>query len=472
MRVLIATSECKPYCKTGGLGDIAFSLSYELTKLGIQTDVILPYYEVIQNKHLPLEEVHHFQVYTNYHNVDTRIFRLHEKGVNYFFVEQNQFFYRDRLYGYFDDPLRYAAFNLAVIEFLKRSDDAFDIMQCNDWQMGMLPLLCRHNNLRVKTLLTIHNPLFQGYTSRQSLKDFFNLDYYYFDSGIVKFNDQVAYLKAGIVCADKVNTVSKNHARELLADMTCFNGLGYIIHMREKDFSGITNGLDHSEFDPTKDTKIPVTFNYETREKGKVAALKEIGKTLLFDFDANHRPLVYGVVSRLTDQKGVQKIIDLIPLIAVTGGKLIVLGSGDSYYENRFEHFRYLYPENVHIYRGYSDKMAHLIYAASDFYLMPSAFEPCGISQLIAMRYGALPIVSNVGGLIDTVKSFGTYKDPTGFTFNYNDYDDLNKMFIWAYRVSQNKEEFQKMIKNAMEYDSSWKNTINEYIKLFNEMMK
>lgn len=469
MKILMCTAEAKPYCKTGGLGDVAFALANELSKKGHKTDIIVPYYKMVKEFKLDCKKIMQFEVYTNYQYVLTNIYKHSYKGVNFIFVEQNNLFDRDKLYGYQDDIFRFSAYSLAVLMYLRHKDVSYDVIHCNDWQTGMIPLLVKLNNVGSKTLLTIHNPVFMGFCDKIVLKDYFNIDMAYFYNGTCRFNDSVSFLKSGIMTADKVNTVSRTHAKELTISDESFYGLGSVLRLRQSDFSGIVNGLD-KEFDPKIDEFLPIKYSYQTLEVGKFEAFKELANILQIKHNYKIKPLVFGVVSRLTSQKGIDKIAEAAPLIALSKGILFVVGSGEVFEEDLIKKLKNLYPDNIYFYNGYSDKVAHLVYACSDFFLMPSLFEPCGTSQMISLKYGTLPIASNAGGLNDTIKSYPEENLANGFVYNLSEPFEFSKKICDALSAYEDKKVLKKLIKQAMQTDNSWNKSVEEYISLYKSL--
>ena len=465
MNVLLVSSEALPYCKSGGLADFVFSYSKALVKLGHKASVIIPLYNVVKNKHPEVltELFDQFDFKMSWKTQGCGIFHKVCEGVDYYFCAMDRF-ERDDLYGYGDDNERFACFMMAVNTFITRHN-CYDVVHCNDWQTAVLPLLLSYNPKGIKTVLTIHNPAFQGWASRDDLSNYFNLSLGYYDSGYARLGNAFNFLKTGIMSADKINTVSKTHAKELLNDHQGFGGIGSIIDWcRHFDFSGIVNGLDTDVWNPRTDKNLVCNFSLEDYKDGKnknrLALLEKLG--IQNDFKG---PLM-AVITRMSSQKGVERIIDLLPHLREYDAKLIVIGNGEL--SEKFLYSSLNYPEVFFVNR-YDESLAHLLYAASDFFLMPSYFEPCGTSQLISMRYGSVPIVSDVGGLNDTVVDISQGDKPTGFVFKNSDYFGLINSFNNACLL-YSKNALGPIIMNGMTGDYSWNKSAREYISLYDSI--
>lgn len=470
MNILLVASEALPYIKSGGLADFIWSYAKALVKEGEEVSVIMPLYKSMSEK-FPTIRRQPFEVFDFYmanHNQGCGIFVEKREGVTFYFTAMDEYFNRDNLYGYNDDNFRYAAFMMAVNTFITRHNH-FDVVHCNDWQTAVLPLLLTFNPRKIKTVLTIHNPAFQGWASRGDVSYFFNLHTGYYDSGYVRLGDSFNFLKTGIMASDKINTVSITHARELMEDHNGFGGLGAIIDWcRHNDFSGIVNGLDIDIWNPLTDPHIGENYDFHTVRQAKRVNRDAI--LHLLGMDTYFEGPLYSFITRLSGQKGVDRVLSILPLLKEYDARLIVIGTGDM--EDEFLAKSLSYPE-VYFLKRYDENMAHLLYAASDYFLMPSYFEPCGTSQMISMRYGTLPIVSNVGGLNDTVKDLSVGDRATGFVFNNNFYDGFYNCFkASASFFYQHKETFYKVQLNGMREDFSWKKSAKNYLDLYNSIQK
>ncbi len=468
----MVTSEANPFVKSGGLADVTYSLSRELVMLGEEVALFMPLYQSIVRQYGDrLQHVSEFDVPMSWRHQHAKVYRTYVDGITYYFIQNDYYFNRENIYGYNDDLERFAFFTIAVRNAFKALGFKADVVHLHDWQPGMLPVIIKEQNQNdpffqdFKFVLTIHNPAFKGMFDKYFLNNFYELSDSLYDSGKVRFESVVSTLKAAIVYSDKIATVSYTHRNELLAPDS-EHGLSSILELRSDDFVGILNGLDYTEFNPKIDRAIPYQFNGVNVTKGKgnnkAALLKQ------FHLPNRGQP-VFGLVSRLTWQKGIRLVLAKARHIVGNGGSIIILGSGERELEQEIEWMRAQMSGNVGIYIGYSNELAHLIYAGSDFFLMPSLFEPCGIGQLIAQRYGTLPVVRLTGGLRDTVLSYDgrNVKEATGFGFEHFDEYGMQYGLDLALSLYQDKEALLKMRRNAMKLDRKWKKSALEYVKLY-----
>ena len=375
MKILMVASESRPFCKTGGLADVVYSLSKELASLGEDVSIILPYYDAI-SRQLPrsgLKKAASFKTHMSWRQQLVDVYSTVQDGINYYFIENQQYFERGHIYGDFDDGERFAFFSFFFKEFLLTKKMYPNIIHVHDWQAGMLPCLlkcdevCQKKFAKTKFVLTIHNPAFQGLMPKFTLGDFYNLTDEYFDNGSVRFKDQVSTLKAGIVYANKITTVSPTHHLELLTPEGGM-GLDQVLRYREWDFSGILNGIDYLEFNPNEDKQIAKPYN----EKNLVSGKKANKEALMNQYGLkNTKGPLFSLVTRITWQKGFDIIFPAVEELIRRGASIFMLGSGEHQYEKRWEELRSRYPEQVGIFIGYSDNLAHKVYAASDFFIMP-----------------------------------------------------------------------------------------------------
>ena len=478
MKILMVASESRPFCKTGGLADVVYSLSKELAVLGEEVSIVIPYYDSVARQ-LPkseLKKVCSFNTHMSWRQQTVDVYGVVRDGINYYFIENRQYFERGHIYGDFDDGERFAFFTMAVKEFLLTKKYYPNIIHVHDWQAGMLPCLlkvdpnCQKKFAKTRYVFTIHNPAFQGMMPKFTLGDFYNLTDELFDNGAVRFKDQVSTLKAGIVFADKITTVSPTHHFELLSPEGGM-GLDTVLRYREWDFSGILNGIDYLEFNPSGDKIIAKQFDADSIEAGKKANRKALFKEL--GISNNDGPL-YSLVTRITWQKGFDIIFPAVEELISRGANIVMLGSGEYQYEQKWEELKRRYPDRVGLYIGYSDPLAHKIYAASDFFIMPSLFEPCGLGQMIAQRYGTLPIVRRTGGLRDSVICYdgGNAKTANGFGFDAYSVYEMKRTSHYAFDVYQDKKLLHQLMKNAMLTDNSWQKSTQEYLKLYKLLVK
>ncbi|NLB40091.1 MAG: glycogen synthase [Erysipelotrichaceae bacterium] len=475
MKIAMVTSEANPFVKSGGLADVTYSLSRELVMLGEEVALFMPLYQsIIAQFGDKLQHVAEFDVPMSWRRQYAKVYRTYVDGITFYFIQNDYYFGRDNLYGYNDDLERFAFFTIAVRNAFKALGFKADIVHLHDWQPGMLPVIIREQNQNdpffqnFKFVLTIHNPAFKGMFDKYFLNNFYELSDSLYVSGKVRFENVVSTLKAAIVYSDKIATVSYTHRDELLS-FDSEHGLSSVLELRRQDFCGILNGIDYAEFNPKADRAIAYLFNGVNVTKGK----DENKAALLKQFNLSNRGQpVFGLVSRLTWQKGIRLIIAKARHIVANGGSIIILGSGERELEQEIEWMRAQMSENVGIYIGYSNELAHLIYAGSDFFLMPSLFEPCGIGQMIAQRYGTLPIVRFTGGLKDTVCGYNRQNldEANGFGFEHFDEYGMQYGLDLALSLYQDKEALLKMRRNAMKLDRTWKNSALEYVKLYRDI--
>ena len=478
MKIVMVASEARPFCKTGGLADVVYSLSKELVKMGEDVSIILPFYDGIRRQisDKAISKAASFKTHMSWRKQTVDVYQIEADGIRYYLVENQQYFERGHLYGDFDDGERFGFFVMAARGLMLENNIYPDIIHVHDWQAGMLPCVlrvdeeCAAKFAKTKFVFTIHNPAFQGLMPKFTLGDFYNLTDEYFDNGSVRFKDQVSTLKAGIVYSDKITTVSPTHHLELLSPEGGM-GLDGVLRYREWDFSGILNGIDYLEFNPEKDSQIAKSFTADTLVSGKKANREALFKQ--FNLAPNDGPL-FSLVTRITWQKGFDIIFPAIEELIQRGASIFMLGSGENQYEQKWEDIRRRYPDRVGLFIGYSDNLAHKIYAASDFFIMPSLFEPCGLGQMIAQRYGTLPIVRRTGGLKDSVICYdGSNADTSnGFGFDAYSVYEMTRTAHYAYDVYENKKLLHQLMKNAMNTDNSWLKSALEYIKLYKTLVK
>ena len=475
MKIAVFASESNPFCKTGGLADVAFSLSSSLARKGHEVIFGLPFYKNLKLGKRKPKEIGSFNVSLSWRRQEARVYRLDEGGVIYYLLGNDYYFGRDALYGYPDDNERFAFFALASKALLKFLSFKADIVHVHDWQAAMLPCLIREGEKKdpfycdMKFVLTIHNPAFKGLMDRFYLHDYFNLDDELFFSGKVRFDEMVSTLKSGIIYADKITTVSPTHRDELLRN-DGGHRLDGVLKLREADFVGILNGIDTEEWNPSKDKNIAKNYDAKTFE----AAHLRNRQDLLESFHLlDQKGPVYGIVSRLSWQKGIDLIAECFSKKLNENCNLVILGSGEYDLERRCEELRARFSEKCGIYIGYNDALAHKIYAGIDFFLMPSLFEPCGISQMISQRYGALPIVRYTGGLKDTVNGYLGDNENIADGIGFNGYNDsgLGYGILMSDTLYRKKDSLRKCQENALNRDHSWKKSADAYETLFESIV-
>ena len=476
-KILMITSEAEPFAKTGGLADVIGSLPQALNEEGAHVSVVMPKYGRIPEKFSKdFEFVTDFKVNLGWREQPAAIYKYEYDGVTFYFVENEYYFGGDVIYHYFDKDIeRFAFFTRAVLEAIPFLDEIPDILHCHDWQTGMIPLLLDYQYGKlppyenIKTVFSIHNIQFQGIYSKEVVADFLEIPYEYMEQDKAGFFGQVNFLKAGIVFSNLVTTVSETYATEIKYP---FFGENLDSLLKEKDYKlfGILNGINYKTNNPETDTAIYQNYNVDTYKEGKAKNKEELQKELGIEVNPD-KPII-AMVTRLTNQKGLDLIGFSMNKILDEGAQFVVLGSGDEKYESMFEYYAEENPDKVSANIGFSDKLARKIYAGSDMFLMPSLFEPCGIGQMIAARYGSVPIVREVGGLKDTICSYNEFsKTENGFTFaNYNADDMLYtiKRAIEFYKM--HNEHWDNVVTNAMNSDFSWGSSAKKYMDLYNSI--
>ena len=476
-KVLFAAFEGLPFIKTGGLADVVYALPKALDKEKYEVKVVLPLLKMVKDKYQDrLEYVDYFEVHSGYINEGANVYKCVNEGIEYLFIENNTFFDRESVYGYGDDACRFSFYNVAILEMMIKLNYYPDIIHTHDYHTSILPALCklRFNQnekiARIKHVFTIHNLVYQGIYDKQVLFDYLAFDYHHYENGVLRFNDLCNFMKIGIDTADVVTTVSKTYAKEIQTP-EYGEGLEMMLRYRNEDLYGIVNGIDPDIWDPMTD-KLACNYNLRNYLKGKAANKEAIQKELGLEVDPD--AFLVGMVSRLTFQKGAELIANTYGEMLSKHVQIIVLGTGESKYEYAFRMMEDYNKGRAVYYAGYNEQLAHSIYAGIDLLLMPSLFEPCGISQLIAMRYGTLPLVRETGGLKDTVEPYNCYaKTGRGFTFGpYNQYDMMN-VFNYAYETYNSyRDDWKMLMRNAMKYDVSFAKSAREYEEVYDKLTK
>jgi len=461
LTVLQVSSECFPYIKTGGLADVVGGLAIQYSKLGVKSQVILPLYPQIKDKYglfLELKSTKNI-IYDN-HEYHVNLYQLNNQNTAYFFIDSYDFFDREKMYGYKDDGDRFAFFSLAVIEFLDSLDQVPNVIHIHDWHMGLLPLILKDKHLEYKTLMTIHNIEYQGIYSdkiytKLGINDIFKTGY-----------NKINFMEIGLTNATKISTVSETYRSELRYEYYSKN-LVDIINRRERDFYGVLNGLE-KDVSPNFDLEIKMRYNlvnvFEALPINKLELQKQVG------LDIGEQYFVLGMVTRIVEQKGFDILIPA--LFEVLKNELIefvILGAGEERYIERLLELKKKFPNRVSLNLTYNATKPSFIYAGADSFLMPSRYEPCGIGQMIALKYGTIPIVRQTGGLNDTVEGYDlSSKRGNGFKFFNYDARDLVFQINNAYHIyTYLKEDWRQIIINAMNSKFSLEDTAKEYIELY-----
>lgn len=477
MKVLFTSAEAAPFFKTGGLGDVAYALPKEIARhKDIDIRVVLPFYTQMPSKYQEqVKDLTHFRFQLGNKNAYCGIKTLKLDGVVYYFIDNLAYFDRPGLYGEWDDGERFAYFSTAVIEMLEVIDWIPDIIHNNDWQTAMIPVLLvdryhwKAGLQNIRKVLTIHNIQFQGNYDPTMLPNVFGTGYNTYTHDGVRDEDRLNYLKGGINFSDRVTTVSPSYAQEIMTP-AFGEGLEGVLAYNRWKVSGIINGIDYELNNPETDTKLPHTFSIEDLT-GKMLNKEYLQEYL--GLPINRKIPLIGMVSRLTNQKGLHLVEAALDELLQAEVQVVLLGTGDANYEQSFRFFENKYPDKMRACILFDIELAQLIYAGSDMFLMPSAFEPCGLSQMIAMRYGSIPIVHETGGLRDTVEPFNKYtNEGTGFSFyDFNRETMLNTIYEALTIYWDDKNKWYKIIENAMRRDFSWKTPAKEYIKLYSNLL-
>ena len=472
MKVLYATSEALPFIASGGLGDVAGSLPHALRKRLIGCRVVLPMYDTIkQELKDTMKFITHISVPVAWRRQYCGIFEAKHNGVIYYLIDNQYYFKRDTIYGHYDDAERFAFFSRAVLEIIPYIDFKPDIIHCNDWQTALTPVYysAMYANSpgyeNIKTIFTIHNIQYQGVYGKELLEDVLGIPAD--KASLLEYDGCINFMKGAIECADKVTTVSPSYADEIL-DPWYSHGLDSILNERRYKLSGILNGIDTVGYDPATDKCIKANFSADDvsgKKIDKEALQKEMG------LPVKPGVPVIGMVTRLVSHKGLDLVKGILDeLLATSEMQLVVLGSGDYEYESYFRWIAEKYPDKVGLRIGFVPELARKIYAGADMFLMPSKSEPCGLSQMVALRYGTVPIVRETGGLRDSITDCGDGKG-NGFTFkSYNAHDMLDA--IRRALTLYYNGDWNELVLRALNCDFSWGSSANAYIRLYKETLK
>ena len=422
MKVLFATAEAFPFVKTGGLGDVAYSLPKALQKEKIDVRVILPKYSKIKEEFLKQKRhLGHKEIWVAHHNEYVGIETVLYEDVTYYFIDNERYFKRNGIYGEFDDCERFLYFAKAVVETMDITGFTPDIIHCNDWQTGLIPIYLKERGMQeIKTIFTIHNLRFQGFFFNNVIESLLEIDRYkYYHEDGIKYYDMISFLKAGVVYSDYITTVSESYAEEI-----------------------------------------------KTKENLKVKLQKKLGLKIEKD-----TPLI-AMITRLDSQKGIDFVIEKMDEIMAMGVQFILLGTGESRYEDFFRWKESQYPGYLCSYIGFDSDLSLEIYQGADIFLMPSVYEPCGLSQMIAMRYGCIPVVRETGGLRDTVTPYNEYTgEGDGFGFRELNANDMMKTLHYAVQVYQRKQEWSVLIENTKARENSWKASAKKYEIIYQKVL-
>jgi starch synthase len=471
INVVIAASEAIPYSKTGGLADVTGTLFKEYSRLGLDVLMFLPlykktykdFYEQIQETNVD------FEINLGGIIKKCKLFvSKADKKNRVYFISNDEYFGRDELYGtslgdFPDNNYRFIFFSKAIIETLKRLKIRPDIIHCNDWQTALIPLYIKRDELfkDIKTVITIHNLGYQGIFPPDTL-EIAGIGWELFHMDGVEFYGNMNFLKAGIISADLITTVSETYSKEILTPEFGF-GLDGILKKKEKDIVGILNGIDYEEWNPSKDKLLPYNYS-KSNISGKFECKNELLKRC--QISNGKKVPTFCFIGRLSSQKGIDLLSEAIPYIIDFGSNLIIIGKGEEFYNSLLQSQRDKYPESVFFYSGFNESLAHLAYAGADIFLMPSRYEPCGLGQMIAMRYGTIPVARRTGGLADTIED-----NITGFLFNKYSLDSFLEGINRAINFYHEEQVWVRFIKNAMSKDFSWKRSAKKYIEIYKNLL-
>ena len=476
MKVLFVASEAVPFIKTGGLADVAGSLPKSLKAEGVDIRVILPKYGSIKEEWISkMSHVGNITVPVSWRDKYAGVDMIEHDGVTYYFLDNEEYFKRDSLYGYFDDAERFAFFSRAVLNVLPMLDFWPDVIHTNDWHAGMVNVFLKLDHIGderyagIKTLFSIHNLKYQGVFPKSVMNDVLGLDWKYFNNGDLEFYDAVNYMKAGIIYADFVGTVSRTYAQEIQYDYFGEN-LDGLLRKRSDSLFGIVNGIDYDVYNPATDKNLLYTYDVNSWNKkvdNKVRLQEDLGLPVKRD-----TPII-AMVTRLVDAKGLELLVRIMDeLLATEDAQFVLLGTGDKRYEDWFQGLQWRFPDKVSANIRFSNQLAQRIYASADIFLMPSIYEPCGIGQLIALRYGTVPVVRATGGLRDTIQPYNKYTgEGNGYIFENINAHDMAYVIKQALGDYRDKSVWNHLVENAMNSDYSWKNSAKEYINLFSRLV-
>ena len=475
MQIVFASAECAPFVKTGGLGDVAGSLPAALVRAGAEVIVMVPKYATIKNEYkAQMEHFSDFYVSLGWRNEYCGLEKLEHDGVTYMFIDNERYFARDYPYGFFDDGERFAFFSKAITESLQHLPAGFecDILHCNDWQTALAPVFLRefYQGLplydRVKTVFSIHNVAFQGQFSDTVMEDILGVAHIPAAASQLRCDAcSINYMLGALRYADAITTVSPTYANEIQTP-EFGEGLDGVLRERSYALQGILNGIDVEGFDPATDKRIAANYTVEDRS-GKAVCKAKLQEELGLEV-RDDRPLMV-MVTRLTRQKGLDLVMYALDRILAGGVQVAVLGTGDRDYEDGLRYFQDKYPGTMAARIEFDPALSQRMYAAADMFLMPSKFEPCGLSQIIAMRYGTLPIVRETGGLKDTVIPYNEFTgEGTGFSFSNFNGDEMGDAVFRAARLFwDNRDAWNQLVTQAMSQDFSWTRSADKYLDLY-----
>ncbi len=479
MKILFAASEAAPFAKTGGLADVAGSLPPAIASLGHDVRIVMPYYRQVARQRFSLKHIATFPVPLGTWQERCDVLEgKTDSNVTVYFIKKDIYYDRPELYGtaradYPDNAERFIFFSLAVLELCRVLNYRPDVIHCNDWQTGLIPLYLKTRERgteavhRTRTVFTVHNLGYQGLFWHWDMR-LTGLDWDVFTPEGIEFWGKLNFLKAGLVFSDVITTVSKTYSREIQTPEYGY-GLEGVLMKRSKDLHGIVNGIDYRTWDPAHDHAIPKTYS-AARLAGKTACKKAL--QTLVHVSLSDDPII-GMVTRLVDQKGLDILTEALPEIISLGARLLILGTGDEKYQNILSDAAEHYRDRVRVLLRYDDSLAKNMYAGCDLFLMPSQYEPCGLGQLMALRYGAVPVVRKTGGLADTVSNYNPKTGQgTGFVFEEYSAPALVGCLRRALEVYSDRIAWKRLAQQGMKQDFSWERSAKEYVTVYRKAMR
>ncbi|MBP1999835.1 starch synthase [Paenibacillus shirakamiensis] len=474
MKILFAAAEAIPFIKTGGLADVIGALPKALLKAGHDVRIVIPKYKMIPESFKnQLKPVDIIQVPLGWRSQYCGIEVLTYEGIPVYFVDNEYYFGRDGIYGYGDDAERFAFLNRAVLEMLPYINFQPDVIHCHDWHTSLIPVLMKHHYLHnpfyqsIRTVFTVHNLLYQGIFPYEVLHSILDLPDYYFTPERLEYYGNVNYLKAGLIFADHVTTVSPTYSEEIKTDHYGY-GLDGLLRSLGNKLSGIVNGIDTKLYNPATDIDIPAKYRTSLTKKreNKLELQRELGLKV-----SEKTPLI-SMVTRLVESKGLDLVMRVLDeLLYYDDVQVVILGTGESSYEHWFREAAYRHPGKLSVQIKFNDGLSRRIYAGSDLFLMPSQFEPCGISQLLALRYGTIPVVRETGGLNDTVQSYNEFTgEGNGFTFHDYNAHDMLYTIRRAIHFYLQPPHWKKVARNAFGGEYSWNVSAEQYLDIYRQI--
>ena len=473
-KILFVASEAAPFLTTGGLGEVIGALPKSLCNAGKSLDVrvVLPLYEQITQKFKDsLEFLKKIYVDLAWRHQYCGIFAAKSENVTYYFIDNEYYFKRQGSYGYFDDGERYAFFCRAILDMLKVIDFIPDIIHAHDWQAALVPIYLATSCMgkpefkNIKTVFTIHNMQYQGIYSMDILEDVFDISYAH--KHILEFDGMINLMKGAMICANIISTVSPTYAKEI-RDPEYARGLESVTNMQAGKLRGILNGIDTHSYDPKNDPTIFCGYDSSHLEN---KLENKLGLQSLLGLQKNENVPLIAMITRLVDQKGMDLVLTSMDELAKLPLQLVVLGNGDRWYESCFKNFCGYFPDRISVNLSFDHELSKKIYAGADMFLMPSKFEPCGLGQMMAARYGAVPIVRATGGLKDSIVPYDREADlGNGFSFESYSREAMMEALKAALTAYENKDEWQRLVGRAMDSDFGWEKSALEYIEMYKDM--